>query len=82
MAFPCSDCKAGECGTHNNPPLDIRNRPILTDENIKSNFENYSEEKWIKLSQEFNFHGIIIPSDWNINLTPVLIGKKFTLYII
>ena len=66
----------------NNPPLDIRNRPFLTDENIKSNFENYSEEKWIKLSQEFNFHGIIIPSDWNINLTPVLIGKKFTLYII
>ena len=66
----------------NNPPLDIRNRPFLTDENIKSNFENYSEEKWIKLSKEFNFHGVVIPSDWNINLTPILIGNKFTLYII
>jgi hypothetical protein len=66
----------------NNPPASIKNRPFLTDENIKNNFENYSEEKWKMLSEKFNFHGIIIPTDWKIKLKPVTKGESFTLYII
>ena len=66
----------------NNPPVNIKNRPFLKDENIKNNFENYSEEKWKILSEKFNFHGIIIPSNWKIKLKPSTIGESFTLYII
>ena len=66
----------------NNPPVNIKNRPFLKDENIKNNFENYSEEKWKMLSEKFNFHGIIIPADWKIKLKAVTKGESFTLYII
>ena len=50
------------------PPKNIRNRPFLTDENIRPIFESYSNEKWKVLSKNFNFKGIIIPTDWVINL--------------
>jgi len=66
----------------NNPATNIKNRPFLTDENIKNNFESYSEEKWKMLSEKFNFHGIIIPADWKIKLKPSTKGENFTLYII
>tara|TARA_B110000438_G_C15200133_1_gene388358 strand:+ start:127 stop:366 length:240 start_codon:yes stop_codon:yes gene_type:complete len=65
-----------------NPPKEIKNNPFLTDENIKNNFEIYSNNNWEMLSKKFNFHAIIIPKDWNINIDPKVIGKRFTLYII
>ena len=66
----------------NNPPENIKNKPFLTDENIKNNFENHSEEKWKILSEKFNFHGIIIPAGWKIKLKPTIKGETFALYII
>ena len=66
----------------NNPPADMRNKPFLSDQKVKDKFENYSKEKWKKLSEEFNFHAIILPYDWNLNLVPMTKGKKFSLYII
>jgi len=65
-----------------NPPANIKNKPFLTDENIKNNFENYSKDKWKMLSKKFNFHAIIIPSSWKMDLVPVAKGKRFALYII
>ena len=66
----------------NNPPSNIRNKPFLSDEIIKNKFRNYSEKKWKKLSEDFNFQGIIIPINWNINLKPTEKGKNFAFYLI
>jgi len=64
------------------PPSNIANQPFLLDEDIKSNFENYSEEKWKELSQDYNFFGIIVPLNWHINLLPSRKSKKFAFYIL
>ena len=66
----------------NNPPLNIKNRPFLTDDDIKNNFESYSIEKWRILSKKFKFHGIIVPVDWKIKITPKNIGDDFAFYVI
>ena len=65
-----------------NPPSNIANQPFLLDENLKSNFENYSEEKWKELSKDYNFFGIIVPVNWNINLSPAAKNNEFAFYII
>ena len=64
-----------------NPPSNIAKRPFLLDEDVKSNFENYSEEKWKELSKDYNFFGIIVPIDWNINLSNSSKNEKFAFYI-
>ena len=64
------------------PPLNIANRPFLLDEDIKLNFENYSGEKWKKLSEDFNIFGIVVPVNWNINLPSTKKNKYFAFYII
>lgn len=65
-----------------NPPSNIMNKPFLSDEIIKNNFQNYSEKKWKRLSEEFNFQGIIIPVNWNINLKATEKGEFFAFYLI
>ena len=62
----------------NNPPSEIKNQPFLNDEIIKQKFETYSKDKWEKLSKSFNFQGIIVPVNWNINLEPVIKSENFT----
>jgi len=65
-----------------NPPSNITNQPFLLDKDIKLNFENYSEEKWKELSKNYNFFGIIVPVNWNINLSPSRKTEKFAFYVI
>ena len=65
-----------------NPPSNIANRPFLLDEEIKLNFENYSEEMWKKLSNDYNLFGIIVPANWNINLSLSSQNEKFAFYIL
>ncbi len=65
-----------------NPPANISNRPFLLDEDIKLIFENYSEKKWKELSKDFNFYGVVVPLEWNLNLKPIAKNKYFTFYII
>ena len=55
---------------------------FLSDNTIKSNFENYSKEKWQELSENFNFHGIILPITWNISLPIKSKNKDFNFYAI
>jgi len=64
-----------------NPPSNLANQPFLLDEDIKLNFENYSEKKWKKLSKDFNFFGIVVPVNWNINLLPRVRSKKLAFYV-
>ena len=66
----------------NNPPENIANKPFLLDENIKPNFENYTEENWKELSKNYNFFGIVVPVNWNINLPLKIKNKKFAFYIL
>ena len=66
----------------NNPPSNVKNRPFLSDESIKYNFENYSKKKWKELSKNFNFQGIIVPVNWKINLIPNAKNQRFAFYII
>ena len=66
----------------NNPPKNIANKPFLLDENIKPNFENYTEENWKELSKNYNFFGIVVPVNWNINLPLKIKNKKFAFYIL
>ena len=66
----------------NNPPKNIANKPFLLDENIKPNFENYTEENWKELSKNYNFFGIVVPINWNINLPISSKNKKFAFYIL
>ena len=65
-----------------NPPSNISDQPFLLDENVRSNFENYSEEKWKELSKDYNLFGIIVPVSWNINLSNSSKNEKFAFYII
>ena len=63
-----------------NPPDNMKNKPYLSDESIKNNFENYSEKKWKEISNKFNFHGIILPINWKISLKPAAKGSIFAFY--
>ena len=65
-----------------NPPSNIADRPFLLDEDVKTNFENYSEEKWKELSRDYNLFGIVVPVNWNINLPHSSKNEKFAFYII
>ena len=65
-----------------NPPSNIADRPFLLDEDVKTNFENYSEEKWKELSRDYNLFGIVVPVNWHINLPRSSKNEKFAFYII
>ena len=64
-----------------NPPMEIRNRPYLSDEIIKLSFEKYSRKKWQQLSKDFNISAIIVPINWKIDLISQAEGKRFAFYI-
>ncbi len=63
-----------------NPPKKFL--AALLDDWYKDNFENRSYSDWLGLSEKYNISGIIVPSDWNLNLPDKLISNKFTAYII
>ena len=56
------------------------NNPSLPDYYIKTNFEKYTQEDWIKKQSMFNLRLIIVPSDWNLNLDLIMEDKFFKLY--
>ena len=64
-----------------NPPMEVRNRPYLSDEIIKLSFEKYSRKKWQQLSKDFNISAIIVPINWKIDLISQVEGKRFAFYI-
>ena len=63
------------------PPMEVRNRPYLSDEIVKLSFEKYSREKWQQLSKDFNIGAIIVPVKWKINLIPNAEGERFAFYV-
>tara|TARA_B100000686_G_scaffold355040_1_gene469330 strand:- start:3443 stop:5044 length:1602 start_codon:yes stop_codon:yes gene_type:complete len=65
-----------------NPPQNLKNSASINDEIIKKTFKKRTKENWEKLSKNFNFKAIIVPSDWEIQLTPYKESKRFTFYIL
>ena len=63
-----------------NPP--IKFLAALLDDWYKDNFESRSYIEWLELSKKYNISGIIVPSEWNLNLSKKFISNKFTAYII
>ena len=61
-----------------NPPEKFT--PEIPDEWIIQIFESRSKLEWIKLSKQFNLSGIIVPSDWKINIDKKISSDQFTLY--
>jgi len=62
----------------NNPP--VKFVPCIPERIIKRNFEKKNYDEWIKLSKEFNFNWIVIPSSWNINLDAEFKNSNYAFY--
>ena len=63
------------------PPAKLRNRASISDEFIKLNFEKYSKDKWESLAKKYNISALIVPENWNINLSFLTKNNKFAFYI-
>ena len=63
-----------------NPPIKFLG--VLLDDWYKENFENRYYSEWLELSKKYNISGIIVPSDWKLDLQNKIISNKFTAYII
>lgn len=61
-----------------NPPQKFT--PLIPDQWIIEVFENRSKEQWSSLSKQFNLSGVIVPSDWKINIDKKITSKNYTLY--
>ena len=55
---------------------------VLIDDWFKETFEKRSILDWKMLSNKYNISGIIVPSDWNLQIQEKIISKKFTAYIL
>ena len=63
----------------NNPP-EKHHGGIWYDNTYKDIFEQKTYYHWKQISNEFNLKGLILPSEWNLQINKSIIGKKFTYY--
>ena len=63
-----------------NPPIKFLGK--LKDEWYKKNFEERKNLDWLMLSKKFNISGIIVPSNWRLQIKNKIVSKKFTAYIL
>ena len=61
-----------------NPPK--KNFPYLSDKFIKSNFEERSNNDWIKIKNKFKSNVVITPNSWKLDLKLIYSDKKYNLY--
>ena len=52
----------------------------LRDNAIKKIFEKKSSQDWIKIKNNFIVEGVIAPSNWSLNLEPLIIKENYTFY--
>ena len=65
--------------------LDFKNPPIkfwpeIRDEWIVNIFENRSNKEWLELSEKYNLSGIIVPSNWTLNINEKIKSDKYIFY--
>jgi len=51
-----------------NPPLNIRNKSSIPDEQLKEIFESRTKQEWKKLSIIYGFELVVVPKAWDLNL--------------
>ena len=56
------------------------NFPYLSDDFIKSNFEERSADDWVKIKNKFKSNVVITPISWKLNLKLIYSDKKYNLY--
>ena len=61
-----------------NPPIKYLSK--IKDEWIIEVFENRSQSEWIDLGNKYNISGIIVPSNWKIDVINQISSDKYTLY--
>ena len=61
-----------------NPPIKYLSK--IKDEWIIEVFENRSQSEWIVLGNKYNISGLIVPSNWKIDLINQISSDKYTLY--
>ena len=62
----------------NNPP--IRFWPEIRDQWIIKTFEERTPVEWKSLSKMYNLSGVIVPSNWKLNIREKITSNKYTLY--
>ena len=62
----------------NKPP--VKYWPEIRDQWIIKIFENRSHEEWIALSKTYNLTGVIVPSNWKLDIKEKITSNKYTLY--
>ncbi len=50
------------------------------DNTYRYTFENRSLKDWVFISKKYNIKGLILPSDWELNLNKTLVGINYTYY--
>ncbi len=61
-----------------NPPTKYLSK--INDEWIIEAFENRSQVEWMDLGNKYNISGLIVPSNWEINVINKISSDKYTLY--
>ena len=61
-----------------NPPKN--NFPYLSDEFIKSKFEQRPANEWFQIKNKFKSNVIVTPNGWKLNLELIYSDKKYNLY--
>ena len=49
---------------------------------FKETFEKRSIQEWLEISKKYNISGVIVPSDWNLQIEDKIISEKFIAYIL
>ena len=62
------------------PPKSNKILDGLRDNTIKKIFEKKTSQDWIKIKNNFIVEGVIAPSNWILNLEPLIIKENYTFY--
>jgi hypothetical protein len=54
----------------------------ISEEELKSSYENKSYDDWVNLKKKFNISGLIVPKKWKIDLEVFYYNKIYNFYII
>ena len=65
-----------------NPPKQLRFRGGLEGDPQRAYWAGLTAEQWSDLGEELDVVGVVAPSNWAIQLTPLVSGDHFTFYLI
>ena len=57
-----------------------KDKELLSENNIKINFEKKIYDEWKQIKQNFNTKYVIVPSQWDLDLKEILSNNEFKVY--